>query len=213
MEKDEKNIRGVLEKIVFKNPDSGYMVGRIRLDDGGLVTVVGKVFELQCGEELEIQGSWIVNKTYGKQFEIKKVKAHTPSTTIGIENYLGSGLIKGIGPVMAKKIVEKFGKETLDILDNDPEALSGIEGIGQKRIKQIIKSWQKHKKIREVMIFLQSYGISSTYAAKIYNTYGENAVSVIKINPYRLAEDIFGIGFKTADDIARKVGIPEDSIF
>lgn len=213
MEKDEKNIRGVLEKIVFKNPDSGYMVGRIRTGDDELVTVVGKVFELQCGEELEIQGSWIVNKTYGKQFEIKKVKAHTPSTTIGIENYLGSGLIKGVGPVVAKKIVEKFGKKTLDILDDDPERLSVIEGIGQKRIKQIIKSWQKHKKIREVMIFLQSYGISSTYSAKIYNTYGENAVSVIKINPYRLAEDIFGIGFKTADDIARKVGIPEDSIF
>jgi len=213
MEKDEKNIRGVLEKIVFKNPDSGYMVGRIRTGDDELVTVVGKVFELQCGEELEIQGSWIVNKTYGKQFEIKKVKAHTPSTTIGIENYLGSGLIKGVGPVMAKKIVERFGKKTLDILDDDPEKLSGIEGIGQKRIKQIIKSWQKHKKIREVMIFLQSYGISSNYSAKIYNTYGENAVSVIKINPYRLAEDIFGIGFKTADDIARKVGIPKDSIF
>jgi exodeoxyribonuclease V alpha subunit len=213
MEKDEKNIRGVLEKIVFKNPDSGYMVGKIRLEDDELVTVVGKVFELQCGEELEIQGEWIVNKTYGKQFEIKKVKAHTPSTTTGIENYLGSGLIKGVGPVMAKKIVEKFGKDTLDILDGDPEKLSGIGGIGQKRIEQIIRSWKKHKKIREVMIFLQSYGISNTYAAKIYNTYGENAVSVIKINPYRLAEDIFGIGFKTADDIALKVGIPADSIF
>jgi len=213
MEKDEKNIRGVLEKIVFKNPDSGYMVGRIRLEDDELVTVVGKVFELQCGEELEIQGSWIVNKKYGKQFEITKVKAHTPSTIIGIENYLGSGLIKGVGPVMAKKIVGKFGKKTLDVLDDDPERLSGIEGIGQKRIKQIIKSWQKHKKIREVMIFLQSYGISSNYSAKIYNTYGENTISVIKINPYRLAEDIFGIGFKTADDIALKVGIPEDSIF
>ncbi len=213
MEKDEKNIRGILEKIVFKNPDSGYMVGRIRLEDDELVTVVGKVFELQCGEELEIQGSWIVNKKYGKQFEITKVRAHTPSTTIGIENYLGSGLIKGVGPVMAKKIVGKFGKKTLDVLDDDPERLSGIEGIGQKRIKQIIKSWQKHKKIREVMIFLQSYGISSNYSAKIYNTYGENTVSVIKINPYRLAEDIFGIGFKIADDIALKVGIPKDSIF
>ena len=213
MEKDEKNIRGILEKIVFKNPDSGYMVGRIRLEDEELVTVVGKVFELQCGEELEIQGSWIVNKKYGKQFEITKVRAHTPSTTIGIENYLGSGLIKGVGPVMAKKIVGKFGKKTLDVLDDDPERLSGIEGIGQKRIKQIIKSWQKHKKIREVMIFLQSYGISSNYSAKIYNTYGENTVSVIKINPYRLAEDIFGIGFKIADDIALKVGIPKDSIF
>jgi len=213
MEKDEKNIRGILEKIVFKNPDSGYIVGRIRTGDDELVTVVGKVFELQCGEELEIQGSWIVNKKYGKQFEITKVKAHTPSTTIGIENYLGSGLIKGVGPVMAKKIVGKFGKKTLDVLDDDPERLSGIEGIGQKRIKQIIKSWQKHKKIREVMIFLQSYGISSNYSAKIYNTYGENTVSVIKINPYRLAEDIFGIGFKIADDIAFKVGIPKDSIF
>ncbi|MCJ7666472.1 MAG: ATP-dependent RecD-like DNA helicase [Actinobacteria bacterium] len=213
MKENEKNIRGILEKIVFKNPDSGYMVGRIRLDNNEQVTIVGNVFELQCGEELEIEGSWIVNKTYGKQFEIKKVKTYVPATTIGIENYLGSGLIKGIGPVIAKKIVGHFGEETLDILDNDPEALSGIEGIGQKRIKQIIKSWQEHKKIREVMIFLQSYGISSAYAAKIYNTYGENAVSVIKVNPYRLAEDIFGIGFKTADDIALKAGISKDSMF
>ncbi len=213
MEENEKNIRGTLERIVFKNPDSGYMVGRLRLENDEQVTIVGNVFELQCGEELEIEGSWIINKTYGKQFEIKKVKTHAPATIIGIENYLGSGLIKGIGPVMAKKIVENFGEKTLDILDDDPGALSAIEGIGQKRIKQITESWQKHKKIREVMIFLQSYGISSTYAAKIYNTYGENAVNVIKINPYRLAEDIFGIGFKIADDIALKAGIPEDSIF
>ena len=105
MEDKEQNIRGTLEKIVFKNPDSGYMVGRIRLENNELITIVGNVFELQCGEELEVEGSWTINKTYGKQFEIKKVKTHTPSTTTGIENYLGSGLIKGIGLVMAKKIV------------------------------------------------------------------------------------------------------------
>ena len=108
MEENEKNIRGTLERIVFKNPDSGYMVGRLRLENNEQVTIVGNVFELQCGEELEIEGSWIINKTYGKQFEIKKVKTHAPATIIGIENYLGSGLIKGIGPVMAKKIVEHF---------------------------------------------------------------------------------------------------------
>lgn len=213
MENKQVKIQGVLEKIVFKNPDSGYMVGRIRLESKELATIVGNVFELQCGEELEIDGKWIVNKTYGKQFEISKVKAHSPATIEGIENYLGSGVIKGVGPAMASRIVARFKEKTLEILDDDPEKLSEIEGIGSKRIKQLIRSWNKHRKTRNIMIFLQSYGISSTYAMKIYNTYGENAENVIKINPYRLAEDIFGIGFKIADDIAYKAGIARDSIF
>ncbi|MCD4669452.1 MAG: ATP-dependent RecD-like DNA helicase [Actinomycetia bacterium] len=213
MEKEKVKIQGILEKIVFKNPDSGYMVGRLKSESGEPVTIVGNVFELQCGEELEVEGKWVVNKTYGKQFEISSVKTSTPVTINGIESYLGSGMIRGVGPAMAARIVARFGENTLEIFDDDPEKLSEIDGIGKKRIKQIIQSWNKHKNIRKVMILLQSYGISSTYAMKIYNTYGDNAENIIKINPYRLAEDIFGIGFKIADDIAMKAGIERDSIF
>ena len=213
MEDETLNIQGTLEKIVFKNPETGYMVGRLRTEDGGLVTIVGDVFELQCGEKLGIKGKWVVNKNYGRQFEISSVEAFTPVSIAGIESYLGSGMIKGIGPAMASRIVDCFGEETIEILDSEPERLSRIEGIGEKRIRQIRDSWCRHKNTRKIMIFLQSYGISSTYAMKIYNTYGENAENVIKVNPYRLAEDIFGIGFKTADSIALKAGIARDSIF
>ncbi len=213
MENRQSTINGILEKIVFKNPESGYMVGKLRMTDNTYVTIVGNVFELQCGEELEVKGKWTVNRTYGKQFEVSSVSASIPVTEKGIEDYLGSGVIKGIGPAMASRIVDYFGKNTINVLDNDPESLSCIEGIGEKRIKQIMQSWQKHRNTRNVMMTLQSYGISNTYAMKIYNTYGENAENVIKVNPYRLAEDIFGIGFKIADDIAGRAGIPRDSIF
>jgi exodeoxyribonuclease V alpha subunit len=206
-------IRGTLERIVFKNTETGYMVGRLRLEDKSLTTIVGNAFELQCGEDLEVTGRWVVNKNYGQQFEIESVKTAVPSTVKGIENYLGSGLIKGIGPVMAKKIVSHFKLDTLRVLDQEPKRLKEIEGIGRKRINLILKSWNKHKNVREVMIFLQSYGISSTYAMKIYNQYGNNSINIIKVNPYRLSEDIFGIGFKTADKIALKAGIKKDSSF
>ncbi len=206
-------IRGTLERIVFKNAETGYMVGRLRLEDKTLTTIVGNAFELQCGEDLEVTGRWVVNKNYGQQFEIESVKTTVPSTSAGIENYLGSGMIKGIGPVMAKRIVSHFKLDTLRVLDQEPKRLNEIEGIGRKRINLIIKSWKKHKDIRDVMIFLQSYGISSTYAIKIYNQYGNNSINIIKVNPYRLSEDIFGIGFKTADKIALKAGIKRDSSF
>jgi len=206
-------IRGTLERIVFRNTETGYMVGRLRLEDKSLTTIVGNAFELQCGEKLEVTGRWVVNKNYGQQFEIESVKTAVPSTIAGIENYLGSGLIKGIGLVMAKRIVSQFKLDTLRVLDQEPKRLKEIEGIGRKRINLILKSWKKHKDIREVMIFLQSYGISSTYALKIYNQYGNNSINIIKVNPYRLSEDIFGIGFKTADKIALKAGIKKDSLF
>jgi len=206
-------ISGTLERIVFKNTETGYMVGRLRLEDRSLETIVGNAFELQCGEKLEVTGKWVINKNYGRQFEIESVRTEVPNTAAGIENYLGSGLIKGIGPVMAKKIVTLFKLDTLRVLDEEPKRLNEIGGIGRKRINQILKSWKKHKNIREVMIFLQSYGISSTYAIKIYNYYGDNSINIIKVNPYRLSEDIFGIGFKTADKIALMAGIKKDSLF
>ena len=213
MNNQKSKIRGILEKIIFKNSETGFMVGKVRLEDNSLVTIVGNAFELQCGEKLEVTGKWILNRNYGQQFEIESIKTTEPATTVGIENYLGSGLIKGIGPVMANRIVSHFKLDTLKILDEEPKRLNEIEGIGKKRINLISKSWKKHKNIREVMIFLQSYGISNTYATKIYNNYGDNSINVIKVNPYRLSEDIFGIGFKTADKIALKTGIEKDSLF
>lgn len=213
MNNQKSKIRGILEKIIFKNSETGFIVGKVRLEDNSLVTIVGNAFELQCGEKLEVTGKWILNRNYGQQFEIESIKTTEPATAVGIENYLGSGLIKGIGPVMANRIVSYFKLDTLKILDEEPKRLNEIDGIGKKRINLISKSWKKHKNIREVMIFLQSYGISNTYATKIYNNYGDNSINVIKVNPYRLSEDIFGIGFKTADKIALKTGIEKDSLF
>jgi len=213
MNNQKSKIRGILEKIIFKNSETGFMVGKVRLEDNNLVTIVGNAFELQCGEKIEVTGKWILNRNYGQQFEIESIKTAEPATAVGIKNYLGSGLIKGIGPVMANRIVSHFKLDTLKILDEEPERLNEIDGIGKKRINLIFKSWKKHKNIREVMIFLQSYGISNTYATKIYNNYGDNSINVIKVNPYRLSEDIFGIGFKTADKIALKTGIEKDSLF
>ncbi len=213
MEVQKNIIRGVLEKIIFKNSETGFMVGKVRTEESNMVTIVGNAFELQCGENLEITGKWVLNKNYGRQFEIENIKTMEPATIDGIKNYLGSGLIKGIGPVMAERIVCHFKLDTLKVLDKKPERLKEIDGIGRKRIGLIKQSWEKHRKIRDVLIYLQSIGIGSSYSMKIYNNYGDNSISVIKSNPYRLSEDIFGIGFKTSDKIALKTGIKKDSIF
>jgi exodeoxyribonuclease V alpha subunit len=213
MELQNNKIKGVLEKIIFKNSETGFMVGKVRTEDNKLVTVVGNAFEINCGESLEITGKWVLNKNYGQQFEIEDVKTIEPATIAGIKNYLGSGMIKGIGPVIAEKIVSHFKLETLKVLDSKPERLKEIDGIGKKRIGMIKKSWKEHRDIRDVMIFLQSMGVGNVYSMKIYNKYGDSSISVIKSNPYRLSEDIFGIGFKTADRIALKTGIKKDSIF
>lgn len=212
--KQNKKLEGILEKIIFKNPQNDYIVGRLRLEkDNRLVTIVGNVPELQSGEKLEVEGKWIFNKKYGEQFEIECIKTLAPTTIKGIEKYLGSGLIKGIGPVMAKRIVSQFKLGTLSILDKEPQRLKEIEGFGDKRVEVILEAWKKHKNIRELVIFLQSYNIGNTYAVKIYNKYEKNSINVIKSNPYRLSEDIFGIGFKTADSMAQKLGIKKDSMF
>jgi len=189
------------------------MVGRIRAEDNNMITVVGNAFELQCGETLEVTGKWVLNKNYGEQFEIENIKTIEPNTISGIQSYLGSGLIKGVGPVTAERIVSHFKLDTLKVLDNKPERLKEIGGIGKKKIDLIKMSWEKHRNIRDVMIFMQSVGIGHAYSMKIYNKYGDNSISIIKSNPYRLSEDIFGIGFKTSDKIALRTGIKKDSIF
>jgi len=163
------------------------------------------------GEIIKMRGEWTNHPRYGEQFKIIHYKTSVPASVFGIQKYLGSGLIKGIGPVMAKRITKQFGKKTLDIIEEEIEKLVEVEGIGEKRIRMIAQAWEAQKEIREVMLFLQSHGVSSGYATKIFKQYGDRSIGVVKENPYRLATDIFGIGFVTADRIAEKLGFDKHS--
>ena len=213
-ENQPEKIKGVLNKIVYRSPDNNYFIGKmLSEEDNQTITVVGHALEVQPGEALTVYGKWVINSKYGKQFEIESIEVLAPATEAGIEKYLGSGLIKGIGPVMAKRVVAKFKLETLKILDTDTERLSEIDGFAEKRIELVKNEWKKQKYVREIMIFMQNYGISNNYAIKIYNIYKNDSVNVLKSNPYRLIEDISGIGFKTADRIAESLGIEKDSEF
>jgi exodeoxyribonuclease V alpha subunit len=207
-------LKGTVERIVYKNSDNDYIIARFKPEESqDIITIVGQSINTQSGERLEVKGKWVFNKKYGNQFEIESIEVLVPATIEGIEKYLGSGLIKGIGPSMAKKIVSKFKLDTLKILDENPGKLSKIDGFGLKRINLIKNEWQKQKEIRNVMIFMQSYGISNSCSAKIYNIYGKEAINAIRSNPYKLIEDVAGIGFKTADKISYNLGIEKDSIF
>jgi exodeoxyribonuclease V alpha subunit len=213
---DSKSIKlkGTVERVVYRNPDNDYVIARFKSEESQeMLTIVGQSIDTQPGERLEIKGRWVFNKKYGNQFEIESIEVLVPATVEGIEKYLGSGLIKGIGPAMAKKIVLKFKLDTLKILDENPGKLVKIEGFGLKRIQLIKNEWQKQKDIRNVMIFMQSYGISNSCSVKIYNIYGKEAIGVIRSNPYKLIGDVLGIGFKTADKISQNLGIERDSIF
>jgi exodeoxyribonuclease V alpha subunit len=176
-----------------------------------LVTIVGSFPGINPGEILELLGEWSNHPKFGTQFKAVKFKSVMPATAVGIEKYLGSGMIKGIGPVMASRLVKHFREHTLEIIDTNPERLEEVEGIGKKRVQMIRNAWDAQKEIREVMVFLQGHGVSSTYAVKIYKQYGQNSIKVVQENPYRLAADIFGIGFKTADKIAGNLGIDRNS--
>jgi exodeoxyribonuclease V alpha subunit len=205
-------LTGVVERITFTNPDNGYTVARFQAEKYfGLATVVGPLAEVHPGARLKLFGRWKTHPKYGEQFEIERYVEETPATVEGIKRYLGSGLIKGIGPVMAKRIAEKFGRYTLDVIEQDIERLIEVEGIGAKRVKMIAKAWEAQKQIKEIMLFLQSHQVSTNLAVKIYKTYGDRAIGVVKNDPYRLARDIFGIGFLTADQIARNIGIEADA--
>ena len=205
-------LQGQIERITFQNQDNNYIVAKIKVDKTqNLVTIVGNIIDPCPGEILIMQGKWINHPKFGTQFLINNYKTKYPATETGIIKYLGSGLIKGIGPVMAKKIVQCFKEHTLDIIENNIKKLTKIEGIGKKRVLMIKKAWDDQKEIREVMIFLQSHDISSTYAYKIFKYYGNNTIKIIVKNPYKLPEDIFGIGFILADKIAGKLGIKKDA--
>ncbi len=212
-------LRGVVERLTYYNEENGYTVAKLipeqgprpRFGDGPEVTIVGNMVGINVGESVELRGQWTVHAEYGKQFKVQTMRTVLPATIAGIEKYLGSGLIKGIGPVMAKRIVRTFGRDTLDVIDNHPDRLTEVPGIGVKRQQQIVRAWAEQQAIKEVMLFLQSHGVSTSLATKIYKFYGDDAIAIVQSDPYRLARDIFGIGFLTADRIARALGIPSES--
>jgi exodeoxyribonuclease V alpha subunit len=206
------DLQGQIERITYTNEENGFTIAKVKVKGRrDLVTVVGNLMAPTPGEILQMQGEWGNHPKFGEQFRVMHYKSMVPASVAGIEKYLGSGLIKGIGPIMAKRIVKAFGKETLDVIEAEIEKLTEVEGIGKKRVEMIRKAWADQKEIRQVMLFLQSHGVSPGYATKICKTYGNAAIEVVQENPYRLATDIFGIGFLTADRIAEKLGVGRDS--
>ena len=206
------DIKGQVERITFYNEENGYTIAKMKVQGrNGLVTVVGNLFSVSPGEMLELSGYWDSHPRWGEQFKVVSFQVLMPATAKGIEKYLGSGMIKGIGPVMAKRLVAHFKEETLEVIEETAERLQEVAGIGDKRVEMIKAAWDEQKDIRDVMIFLQGQGVSPAYAVKIYKQYGKDSVRVVTDNPYRLATDIFGIGFLTADRIAEKLGIAKDS--
>ncbi|GIH16452.1 SF1B family DNA helicase RecD2 [Rugosimonospora africana] len=202
----------VLERLTYVNEETGYTVARVATDSGSdLLTVVGALLGAQPGESLRLRGRWSSHPKFGRQFEVESYTTVLPATVQGIQRYLGSGLIKGIGPRFAERIVERFGVDTLDVIEQTPDRLIEVPGLGPKRTAKIIAAWEEQKAIKEVMVFLQGVGVSTSLAVRIFKTYGEESISVVREEPYRLAADVWGIGFKTADTIAQAVGIPHDS--
>ncbi|MFE5120437.1 ATP-dependent RecD-like DNA helicase [Streptomyces sp. NPDC056669] len=206
-------VEGVLERITYANEENGYTVARVDTGrgSGDLLTVVGSLLGAQPGESLRMEGRWGSHPQYGKQFTVENYQTVLPATVQGIRRYLGSGLIKGIGPRIADRITEHFGVDTLDVIEERPERLVEVPGLGPKRTKMIAAAWEEQKAIKEVMVFLQGVGVSTSIAVRIYKKYGDASISIVKNEPYRLAADVWGIGFLTADKIAQSVGIPHDS--
>lgn len=203
---------GYIERITFQSVENGFTVAQLKSPhNADLICIVGTMPSLQPGETIRCYGSWKQHLIYGKQFVVSEHKVEAPSDILGIKKYLGSGLIKGIGTKYANRIVEKFGVDTLNVIDQNPMLLNQVSGLGPKRVEKIINCWGDQRAIRAVMIFLQSHGVSPTYAQKIFKTYKEKSISTVTENPFRLAQDIHGIGFKTADKIAEKLGIPKDA--
>ncbi|MCW8215453.1 SF1B family DNA helicase RecD2 [Streptomyces griseolus] len=206
-------LEGVLERITYANEENGYTVARVDTGrgSGDLLTVVGSLLGAQPGESLRMEGRWASHPQFGKQFQVDNYTTVLPATIQGIRRYLGSGLIKGIGPVMADRITTHFGVDTLDVIERHPERLVEVPRLGPKRTKMIAAAWEEQKAIKEVMVFLQSVGVSTSIAVRIYKKYEDASISVVRNRPYRLAADVWGIGFLTADRIAQAVGIPHDS--
>ena len=215
----KETLRGVIERITYHNEETGYTVAKLtpeRRQSSGFgrayeIAVVGTMIGVNVGESVELTGNWTIHPEYGKQFTVTQMRAILPATVAGIEKYLGSGLIRGVGPVTAKRIVKHFGVETLNIIEEAPERLNEIPGVGRVRTRTIITAWAEQKAIKEVMLFLQSHGVSTSLATKIYKFYSDDAIGIVRQDPYRLARDIFGIGFLTADRIAQSLGLAPDA--
>jgi exodeoxyribonuclease V alpha subunit len=209
-----ETLRGTIERIVFSSDDTHYTVARLTPDDAtadGCVTIVGTIPALVEGELVLCEGRWQEHKRYGRQFAVERYSSVAPATQVGLERYLGSRLIKGVGPTYAKKIVHHFGDNTLDVLDHDPQRLLEVAGIGRKMLQRIRSSWSEHRGVRDVMVYLQGLGISPAYAARVHKALGAAAINTVQMNPYILASEVKGIGFKTADRIAKAAGFPTDS--
>lgn len=205
-------IRCVVERITYQNPDNGYSVLKVRIKGyDELMPLVGNLFDVNVGSVLIVEGNWKVDAKYGREFVAESWEETMPATIYGIEKYLGSGLIKGVGPKFAKRIVQKFGTDTLEVIETDVHRLLEVEGIGRKRVDQIAESWEEQKEIKNVMLFLQEHGVNTSYAARIYKQYGNESIRIVRENPFRLADDIWGIGFRTADQIAQKMGVPKEA--
>ncbi|MEZ4645935.1 MAG: ATP-dependent RecD-like DNA helicase [Chloroflexota bacterium] len=219
---EREQISGSVERVTYYNEENGYSVLRLKPDTRGmlpfkyasgrdsLITAVGNLPEVNPGEWLKLTGQWVAHAKHGRQFQVELCEQSLPATTEGIKRYLGSGMIRGVGPVMAERIVNRFGEETLEVIDHDPERLLTVLGIGKTRVKSIIKSWAEHRAIKDVMIFLQSHGVPTGLAIKIYKKYGDEALAVVQTKPYQLVRDIHGIGFKTADKLAQALGLAAD---
>jgi exodeoxyribonuclease V alpha subunit len=207
-----ESLDGTLERVVYQSADDAWSVVKLSPAGGGEpVTAVGKLLGVQPGESLHLEGSWDENEKFGRQFKVASYRTVAPATVRGIERYLGSGLIRGIGRGMAKRLVEAFGIETLEVIERRPERLAEVPGIGPKRRAEIARAWSEQREIKEVMVFLQSHGVATSHAIRIYKTYGGAALGIVRRDPYRLATDVYGIGFKSADDIAASLGLPADS--
>ncbi len=208
----EESVEGVLEEIVFYNPDNGYTVAKFLPDGGEEMTVVGCFPPLTPGEVLRVRGAWELNPRFGRQFKVDRFTLTLPASAGGIEKFLSSGLVRGIGPVLAKRIVAKFGAATIDVLTADPGRLGEVEGVGAVKIKEIRRSWAEHQDIRDLIMFLQEHNVSTALATKIYRQYGDRSFTVLKTDPYQMSLDIWGVGFKTADQIALKLGLDPGSL-
>ncbi len=218
------NLSGSVERITYYNPENGYTVLRLRperqrgmqavpktsLTFDGLATVVGNLPELSPGEFLRLQGQWDRHPKHGSQFKAELCEQTLPATIAGIQGYLGSGMIKGIGPKLAERIVSQFKEDTFQVIEEQPERLFEVPGIGMDRAGQITPAWQEQKQVKEIMVFLHGHGVSTNLAVKIYKTYGDKSLETVQQNPYQLERDIYGVGFKTADKIAQALGLPAD---
>ena len=205
-------LEGYVEHIIYRNTENGYSVLNL-VSDGEETTVVGTFHYISEGELLELEGEYTEHPLYGQQFHMERFEVKVPQDALAMERYLGSGAIKGVGAALAARIVRRFGAKTFEIMEREPERLAEIKGISELKAREIAEQMEEKRELRQAMVFLQEYGISVNLAVKVYERYGQEIYRIIKENPYRLAEDIAGVGFRTADEIAKKVGIREDSDF